>query len=93
MVRIELTESELQADLDDLYQRYVLLPVQPGEFTHASFGARYGLSHGAVEGAFARMQAAGEIEQVTDADGQPVLRNVRGHKTKVYRRRTTEGAR
>lgn len=83
----ELTDCpDMAAILDELQAKYVLLGVQPGEFTLKMFEAHSGLSHARAEGAIERACAAGEYEPVLDCHGKPVWRDVKGHPAKVWRR-------
>lgn len=79
-------EFSVERILDELHRQFVLLPPQAGEFTKAMFGRQHGLTQGEVESAFGRMLASGAIELIVDDCGQPVVRNVNGHRAKVYRR-------
>lgn len=87
MARID-DDAEISAEeiLDELYQRFVLLPPQEGEFTRGMFAAKAGITTSVCDGMFTRMLASGEVEQVMDDRGEPVLRLVKGHKARVYRR-------
>ena len=82
---------DLNAILDEIYTRHVLLPVQPGEFTVAMFRERTGLTHAAAEAALKRAARAEDVVLVKCGD-KPLLRDVAGHPAKVYRVSRARGA-